>query len=590
MENPPSVSRDEVRSFWTGPPLSFYETLSLKSFLGVGARVILYSYDKNMRVPEGVELHDAGELLSGDVLRRHNADSDKGLSRHSDLCRYIMLQRHGGWYVDLDVICLRDSLPPDEMYFARADEETIYNGILKLPAGCSLLGDLIARAEGILPTAEKALTEDARVVLGPPLLSRVLREHRLDNRAQARTQAYEIPLQEALAFFNPAQCGKIEERLAGKDFTHLWNGAWATLRIPKIYGPPKGSWLDMMFRRFDIEVSDHGRLQYDALVSWVMEDCLLEEFKARAGGRGLAKENVAAFAADMEQIGWQPRDRLYRVPEKKTAPLPEQTGAPQTLRTLWHGARIGAYQWLCLKSFADRGHRVEVFTYDRDADFPPWLHVRDAREILPEDRVLRPLADGKVGIHANLFRYALLERLGGWWIDPDVMLMQKDLPDGDIYVAAPDAFRRTPVAVLKIPANHSLMVEARRRADMLDDDPVEWERAGVALFGELAARSDILSQATDGLGPVSWLNVPDLFDPGKREELRRAAADARFLHMQGEVWRRAGIPTQLAPPEGSYLAELLDRQGIGTDFQGRMTFDQVNRWVRHMYRAAGVER
>jgi hypothetical protein len=597
MENPPPHPRDEVRFFWTGPPLSFYEILSLKSFLSVGARVILYSYDSGLSVPEGVELHDAGELLPDEILKRHNAGSDKGLSRHSDLFRYIMLQRHGGWYVDLDVICLRDRLPPAEMYFARADADIIYNGIMKFPAGCPVLDDVIARAAEILSVAAQAVTEEARVVLGPPLFSRVLREHGLDVRAEPRSKAYEIPFQEALSFFNPSQCGEIEARLAGKDFTHLWNGAWATLRIPKNYGPPQGSWLDMMFRRLGIKVSDHGRLQYDALVSWVMEDCLLEEFKARAGGNGIGKEQVAAFAAEMERIGWQPRDRLYRPPQAKAdatlaggPQLPAQTNSPQIVRTFWHGAQPGPYQLLCLKSFADRGHRVEVFTYQCDVRFADGLHVRDAREILPEARVLRPLADGKPGIHANLFRYALLERLGGWWIDPDVMLMQPDLPGGDIYLASPDVFRRTPVKVLKFPANHPLMVEARRRADALDDDPAEWERAGAGLLSELAARSDILSQAKEGLGPISWLNVPDLFNPDKRDELHRAAAEGRFLHLQDEVWRRSGIPSQLAPPEGSYLADLLERHGIEADFPARITFDQVNRWVRHMYRAAGLER
>jgi hypothetical protein len=132
------------------------------------------------------------------------------------------------------------------------------------------------------------------------------------------------------------------------------------------------------------------------------------------------------------------------------------------------------------------------------------------------------------------------------------------------------------------------MVEARAKADALDDSPEAWERAGAALLSELVLGRDILSQSKDGLGPISWLNVPDLFDPGKRDELYRTTADARFLHLQDEVWRRAGIPSQLAPPEGSYLAELLERYGATADFPARMTFDQVNRWVRHMYRAAGL--
>lgn len=589
MENPPPHSRDEVRFFWAGPPLSFYEILSLRSFLSVGARVILYSYETSLAVPEGVELQDAGEVLPVDILERYNAGHADAWSRHSDLFRYVMLERFGGWYADLDIICLADRLPPEEIYFGRANAARIFAGLLKFPKGAAVLKELIGEANRLLPQAGAMTQEAARAMIGTPLLSRILQEQGLDRLAAPTRDAYEIAFNEALAFFDPAQCEALCTRLEGCAFTHLWNGAWTRLRIPKDYGPPCGSFLDVLFARFGIEVPEQGRLDYDAIASWAMEDCILEEYKRRSGDAGASKQALSEFAEALKHDGWQPRDRLYRPQQSQSLPVEAQTAHPQTVRTFWHGAAMPLYQQACLASFARRGHRVEVFTYQDAANFAEALHVRDAREILQEARVLRPLVDGRLGIHANLFRYALLERLGGWWVDPDVMLMQPDLPEGDIYLASPDAFRRTPVAVLKFPARHPLMTEARRRADALDDNPDEWERAGAALLSELVSRSNVARQE-ENLGPISWLNVPDLFNPDRRDELHRISADARFLHLQDEVWRRAGIPLGLAPPEGSYLAELLERQGIGAAFPARMTFDQVNRWVRHMYRAAGLER
>jgi len=43
-----------------------------------------------------------------------------------------------------------------------------------------------------------------------------------------------------------------------------------------------------------------------------------------------------------------------------------ERAAPQTFRGFWHGSPLGPYQLLCLHSFVAHGHRVEVFTYDRD--------------------------------------------------------------------------------------------------------------------------------------------------------------------------------------------------------------------------------
>ncbi|GAA3855876.1 glycosyltransferase [[Pseudomonas] carboxydohydrogena] len=586
---PPSL-RDEVRFFWVGPPLSAYEILSLKSFLGAGARVILYAYDKNLAVPDGVELRDAAEVLPLDILNRYNSGNAKAWARHSDLFRYAMLEKFGGWYADLDVVCLADRLPQSEMYFGRASEARIYAGLLKFPKGAAVLKDLIGEANRLLPRAGTMAEDEARAMIGTPLLSRMLQSHGLDRFAAPTRDAYAIPFNEALAFFDPEQCESLHARLEGCTFTHLWNGAWAALRIPRDYGPPRGSLLDVLFARFGIDVPEQGRLNYESIASWAMEDCILEEYKRREGGAAFSASAVGDFLQALRREGWQPRDRLYRPRQPQNLPDETQSAHPQTVRTFWHGNAMPPYQQACLASFARRGHRVEVFTYQEDACFASGLHVCDAREILPEQQVLRPLAGGKLGIHANLFRYALLERLGGWWIDPDVMLMQPDLPDGDVYIAPPDVFRCTPVAVLKFPAGHPLMVEARAKVVALDDNPEAWDRAGAALLSELVRSCDILSQAEDGLGPISWLNVPDLFDPGKRDELNLTGHAARFLHLQDEVWRRAGIPSRLGPPEGSYLAELLERYGSVADFPARMTFDQVNRWVRHMYRAAGLER
>ncbi|CAM5432086.1 Mannosyltransferase OCH1 OS=Afipia felis OX=1035 GN=NCTC12722_02768 PE=4 SV=1 [Afipia felis] len=583
--------RDEVRFFWVGPPLSFYEILSLKSFLRAGARVILYAYDRDLSVPDGVELHDAADVLPIDVLHRYNAGHPDAWARHSDLFRYVMLEKFGGWYADLDVVCLADRLPQEETYFGRAGETRVFASLLKFPKGFPALRDVILEAERILPEAGEVKSDVARTVIGAPLLGRILQRHRLDRLAKPERDAYAVPFNEALGFFDPGQCEALKARLADSAFAHFWNGAWNRLRIPRNYGPPRGSFLDWLFVRFGVEVPEQGRLDYDAIISWAMEDCILEEYKRRTGEADFSTDAVNEFAQVLRRDGWQPRERLYRPrsPRRPWNDAPQST-RPQTVRTFWHGTSMPLYQRACLQSFARHGHRVEVLTYQEDVSLADGLHMREAREIVPEADVLRPLPDGRTGIHANLLRYALLERLGGWWIDPDVMLMQPDLPEGDVYIASPDVFGRTPVAVLKFPPGHPLIIEARKQADVPDNDPAAWEHVGAGLLSELVSGCDILSQADDSLGPISWLNVPDLFDPGKRDDLRRAAAHARFVHLQDEVWRRAGIPSGLAPPEGCYLAELLERQGVATDFLASMTFDQVNRWVRHMYRTAGLER
>jgi hypothetical protein len=92
----------------------------------------------------------------------------------------------------------------------------------------------------------------------------------------------------------------------------------------------------------------------------------------------------------------------------------------QTVRCFWHGSDLGPYQLLCLGSFVRRAHGIELFTYDTGLAVPDWITRRDANEILPVDRVLHyrsGFGQGSPALHSDLFRYAMLHELGGWWID-----------------------------------------------------------------------------------------------------------------------------------------------------------------------------
>src|SRR3954462_2091199 len=115
MTSRPPPQPQEVRAFWTGPSLSLYEQLSLQSFVAAGAQVQLFSYERDLQVPDGVELIDATELLPGRVHKFRHASGDKSLALHSDLFRYVALEKFGGWYVDADVICIGTQLPTDEV-------------------------------------------------------------------------------------------------------------------------------------------------------------------------------------------------------------------------------------------------------------------------------------------------------------------------------------------------------------------------------------------------------------------------------------------------------------------------------------------
>ena len=104
-----------LNGLWIGD-LTKLQLLSIKSFLKNGHRYKLWVYDldkfKN-RVPYGTELEDARKILPKKSIFKHWSGN---LATFADIFRYKLLYEKGGWWVDLDLICLRP-LPNDIDYF-----------------------------------------------------------------------------------------------------------------------------------------------------------------------------------------------------------------------------------------------------------------------------------------------------------------------------------------------------------------------------------------------------------------------------------------------------------------------------------------
>src|SRR5260370_20572117 len=206
--NLPPSQRKEVRAFWTGPSLSLYEKLSLNSFVAAGARVQLFTYESDLSVPDGVELVNANELLPGPVHQFRHSSGDKSLALHSDLFRYVALEKFGGWYVDVDIVFIGKQLPTSGVYIARETDKIVNGAVMKFPAHYPLMTAAIKAARRLLPQTGMAGSHEPRLLIGPPRMTRLISEFAWNLAVQPRSSAYQIGYDELPAFFDPASCGR----------------------------------------------------------------------------------------------------------------------------------------------------------------------------------------------------------------------------------------------------------------------------------------------------------------------------------------------------------------------------------------------
>ena len=123
------------------------------------------------------------------------------------------------------------------------------------------------------------------------------------------------------------------------------------------------------------------------------------------------------------------------------------------LQTFWTGKPLSRLERAALQSYVNQGYTVEVYTYNPLAEFiknvpagGTGVNVHDAREILPEEALFEYGGRAAIGKRENaykflpfsdLFRFTMLHKKGGAWMDLDIFLTR---PIPDAVLAQPYVF------------------------------------------------------------------------------------------------------------------------------------------------------
>jgi hypothetical protein len=107
------------------------------------------------------------------------------------------------------------------------------------------------------------------------------------------------------------------------------------------------------------------------------------------------------------------------------------------LQTFWTGNPLSRLERAALQSYVNCGYTVTIYTYNPMDEFmrpvpsSPYIVVRDARELLPVSQLFQYAGRAAVGKRENaysylpfsdLFRFTMLHKNGGAWIDLDIFM------------------------------------------------------------------------------------------------------------------------------------------------------------------------
>jgi hypothetical protein len=257
-----------------------------------------------------------------------------------------------------------------------------------------------------------------------------------------------------------------------------------------------------------------------------------------------------------------------------------------TVNMFWHGGPLPSYARTCMRSFLERGHRVRLYAYRR-LDPPMGVEQADAALIVNVDELTRYQSNGAF---SDAFRYELLHREGGWWVDADVVCLADRLPEAD-YAWAEEEPGVINGAILKFPRGDAKLAQLVAGARAASGDPT-WGAIGPHLLSKVLHGYEPPGRAdtTRQFYPLGWLEAPLLLLPEYKSEIASRMEGALFLHLWAHVLQEVGVRSDDDVPRGSLMYDLLgsDADGRSTwwaEFKTRRAISKYwrQRWVRELW-------
>ena len=237
-----------VQSLWIGSDLGTMERLCINSFLKHGYEYHLYVYEDIQNIPSGVIIKDANEIVDKSEVFTYN---NKSFSAISNLFRFTLLYKKGGWWVDTDMVCTKYYDDTNDKYLFTSESNKKYNenkinaGIVKMPLGDPMLLEAIQRCQ---EAKEKILKGEIVWGIGPSTVKFLIEKYQLEEYVKPWTFAnscsghhfktiidtsFDTSKDKTLKGFELKYFNQIENKPENNHFIHLWNEHWRRNDIDK---------------------------------------------------------------------------------------------------------------------------------------------------------------------------------------------------------------------------------------------------------------------------------------------------------------------------------------------------------------------
>ncbi len=218
------------------------------------------------------------------------------------------------------------------------------------------------------------------------------------------------------------------------------------------------------------------------------------------------------------------------------------------VQSLWIGEKLSLLEQLCIKSFLKNQHEYHLYVYGDVKNIPLGTTVLDGNEILPKESIFtyqQGIGKGSYSGFSNFFRYQLLLKKGGWWVDTDFVCL-KPLDFTTEYVFASEytvKFSIPTSGIIKAPKQSEFALYCWDSCQTHDITQLQWGVTGPRLIGKAVEEFQLKDYVNtpDTFCPLNYRNTPDLNLINPEYDLDVISKNCYTIHLWNEMWRRKGI-------------------------------------------------
>lgn len=244
-----NVDNKVNKGLWIGKELSPNELLCINSYLYHGHQFELYIYDPIRNIPDSVIVKDANAIIpESEIFTYSSGKHRKSLSTFSNIFRYKLLFELGGWWSDMDAICVKPYDLDQEYVFMQeklrdSTPGKVCSGIIKCPSSAPAMLYCYEQAKKLSENHQNLKWGE----IGPALVAEAVSKFSLEK--------YVVPTN----YFSPISYIDIPELFTASELpeetysVHLFNEGWRLRSISKNGIYPKKSLYESLKKKYQVK-------------------------------------------------------------------------------------------------------------------------------------------------------------------------------------------------------------------------------------------------------------------------------------------------------------------------------------------------